>query len=111
MKISYTSKWVIQRVTALFLIPLSFWFIYQCMIFQELEYFELKLFFQSYLNSLLFIIMMIVMLVHAKLGCETVITDYVSSPPLKILFKSILNFISYFSLFLVVIAIIKLSIF
>ena len=111
MKISYTSKWVIQRVTALFLIPLSFWFIYQCMIFQELEYFELKLFFQSYFNSLLFIIMMIVMLVHAKLGCETVITDYVSSLPLKILFKSILNFISYFSLFLVVIAIIKLSIF
>jgi succinate dehydrogenase / fumarate reductase, membrane anchor subunit len=111
MKISYKSKWVLQRVTALLLIPLSFWFIYQCLTFQKLQYFELKLFFQSYLNSLLFLAMMTVMLIHAKLGCETIITDYISSSSLKTLFKFILNFISYFSLFLVITAIINLSIF
>jgi len=111
MKNSYASKWVIQRLSALFLIPLSFWFIYQCITFQDLKYFELQLFFQSYLNSFLFIIMMIAMLLHAKLGCETIIQDYISSIFLKKIFKLIFNFISYSAFFLVTIAIIKLSIF
>ena len=111
MKISYASKWIVQRVTAVFLIPLSFWFIYQCITFQNLKYFELKLFFQSYLNSILFIVMMTAMILHAKLGCETIIEDYISSSFLKRKFKSIFNFISYFALFFVIISITKLSIF
>ena len=30
MKYFYKYKWVLQRITGLLLIPLSFWFIYQC---------------------------------------------------------------------------------
>ena len=107
---SYSSKWVLQRITAVFLIPLSFWFIYKCVSFQGLHYFELQLFFQSYLNSFLFLTMMFTMLIHAKLGCETIIQDYVSTPLLKKLFKILINFIIIFSLFLVILAIVKLNI-
>jgi len=109
MRKSYFSKWVVQRVTAIFLIPLSFWFIYHCVSFQKFKYFELQLFFQSYVNSFLFLVMMIFMLIHSKLGLETILQDYISSSSLKKIFKRMINFITFFSLFLVVVAIIKIN--
>jgi succinate dehydrogenase hydrophobic membrane anchor protein len=109
MKNSYASKWILQRATALLLIPLTFWFIYQCISFQDLQYEELKLFFGSYINGCLFLVMMITMLIHAKLGCETIVLDYVSSLASQKTFKSLINIITFFVIFLVVVAIIKLS--
>ena len=79
MKYNYSTKWVLQIVTALFLIPLTFWFIFQCISFQDYQYEEIHLFFKSYFNSFLFMGMMIIMLIHSKLGCETIIKDYVFS--------------------------------
>ena len=111
MKLSYSSKWILQRISALFLIPLSFWFIYQCISFQKLNYFELQIFFQSYLNSFLFLLMMSFMLLHAKLGCETIVKDYISLLILKKFFNFLINFLTFFSLFLVIVAIIRLGIF
>ena len=111
MKNIYTYKWLIQRITAIFLIPLSFWFIFQCLSFQKLEYYELQLFFQSYVNSFFFLLMMFLILIHAKLGCETIVQDYFSSRHLGNFFKIIINFIALSSLFFVIIAIIKLNIF
>lgn len=110
MNKKYVLKWIIQRVTAFFLIPLSFWFIYQCVSFQNYSFYELQQFFQSYFNSFLFTVMMIAMLVHAKLGCETIIQDYVKTSYLKKIFKRFINFITFFSLLLVFIAIIRLNI-
>ena len=110
MKNPYVAKWVLQRITALFLIPLSFWFIYQCISFQDLKYLELQLFFQSFLNSFLFLLMMSFMLIHGKLGCETIVQDYVSTPNLKKFFKFFINFSFLSALFLAIIAIIKLNI-
>jgi succinate dehydrogenase / fumarate reductase membrane anchor subunit len=110
MKNIYTIKWLIQRITALLLIPLSFWFIYQCISFQNFEYKELQFFFQSYLNIFIFLSMMIAMLVHAKLGCETIIQDYISQVNLKKIFNLFINFITICSLFLIIVAIIRLNI-
>lgn len=110
MKSNYALKWIIQRATAIFLIPLSLWFIYNCIRFQHYNYLELKLFFQSYINSFLFLIMMFIMLIHGKLGCETIVQDYISSLYWKKTFKNIINFFSFSSLFLVIVAIIKLNI-
>ena len=110
MKNSYASKWILQRITAILLIPLTFWFIYHCISFQYLQFEEMKLFFQSYLNSFLFLSMMIVMLIHAKLGCETIVQDYISSLYLQKTFKGLINFITVITLLLVIAAIFKLSI-
>ena len=110
MKNSYAFKWILQRITALFLIPLTFWFIYYCISFQYLQFEEMKLFFQSYLNSFLFLIMMIAMLIHGKLGCETIVQDYVSSLYMQKIFRGVINLITLFTFFLVIMAIFKLSI-
>ena len=100
MKSNYASKWILQRVTALILIPLTFWFIYQCISFQSMSYVDIIYFFQSYINSLLFLIMMTVMIIHAKLGCETIVQDYVRSVSLIKTLKVIINFITLISLLL-----------
>ena len=54
--------------------------------------------------------MMIAMLIHAKLGCETIVQDYISTRALKNIFKILINFITFFSLLLVFVAIIKLNV-
>ena len=110
MKSNYTSKWILQRVTALILIPLTFWFIYQCISFQSMSYDDIIYFFQSYINSLLFLIMMTVMIIHAKLGCETIVQDYVTSTSLIKTFKVIINLITLMSLFLSLFAIVWIGI-
>ena len=110
MKNNYYYKWILQRISALFLIPLTFWFIYHCLSFQNLRYVEFKLFFQSYLNSFLFIVMMIAMLIHAKLGCETIVQDYIASPSKKKILKHMINLITFLSLFSVIFAIFKMSV-
>tara|TARA_B110000014_G_C19840537_1_gene435730 strand:+ start:227 stop:565 length:339 start_codon:yes stop_codon:yes gene_type:complete len=109
MKNSYASKWILQRITAILLIPLTFWFIYHCISFQYLHFEEMKLFFQSYLNSFLFFIMIITMLIHGKLGCDTIVQDYVSSLYWQKYFKIIINFITLITFSIVIIAIFKLS--
>tara|TARA_B110000438_G_C15619238_1_gene565793 strand:- start:367 stop:702 length:336 start_codon:yes stop_codon:yes gene_type:complete len=110
MKYSYALKWITQRITAFILIPSTFWFIYQCISFKKFNYDELQLFFQSYFNSFLFTLMMFAMLIHAKLGCETIIQDYVKMPFLKFFLNFSLNFVVILLLFLVLLAIIKLNI-
>ena len=110
MKNNYTSKWVLQRITAILLIPLTIWFVYQCVSFQDFQFQQMKFFFESYVNSFLFLSMMITMVIHAKLGCETVVIDYVNSLNLQKLLKGLINIITVSTLFLVVGAIFKLSI-
>ena len=75
----YSTKWIAQRVTALLLVPLFFWFIYHCISFQNFSYEEIIIFFSSFINSFLFLVLMITMLIHSQLGCETIIEDYISS--------------------------------
>ena len=105
---NYARKWIIQRVTAILLIPLSFWFIYHCLSFASMNYTQLFLFFKSSINSLLFLIMMISTLIHAKLGCETIIEDYVASKSLKNISTLLINLITYSSMVIVILAIARI---
>jgi len=105
---NYARKWLIQRITATLLIPLSFWFIYHCLSFASMNYTQLFLFFKSIINSLLFLIMMISMLIHTKLGCETIVEDYVTSKSLKHISTLLINFIVYLSMIIITLAIVRI---
>ena len=91
----YSTKWIAQRVTALLLVPLFFWFIYHCISFQNLNYEEIVNFFSSFINSFLFLVLMITMLIHSQLGCETIIEDYISSRNYKIFTVWAIKLITY----------------
>ena len=105
---NYTNKWILQRLTAFFLIPYSFWFVYHCLSFTSMQYNELILFFNSSLNSFLFLSMMFIVLIHTKIGCENIIEDYIKNNKFKIINKLAINIVIYFSFILVVVAVVRI---
>ena len=102
----YSTKWIIQRLTAFLLIPFTFWFVYNCILFSKLDYNEINSFFNSFLNSTLFLIMMIAMLIHAKYGCETIVEDYISSKNTKKIILIIIKLVSYFSIIISLVSVV-----
>ena len=101
---NYASKWIMQRLTAVILIPLTFWFVYQCVILSNYEYDQIKSFFYSKINASLFFILIIAMLYHAKLGNETIVEDYVTSVNLKKITKLSISVLTYLSMILTTIS-------
>ena len=104
----YSTKWITQRITALLLVPLFFWFIYHCISFQNLSYEEIVNFFSSFINSFLFLVLMIAMLIHSQLGCETIIEDYISSRNYKRFTKLGVKLITYGTASISVISVISI---
>ena len=111
MKKNYKNSWIAQRVTAAILLPLSFWFIYHCILFQSQSYEEIRIFFESFFNSFIFLIMMLSILLHSKIGCETIIQDYIAAKNLQIFFIRFINLIILASAIVVVVGILKLNFF
>ena len=101
---NYTSKWIMQRLTAVILIPLTFWFVYQCVLLSNYEYDQIKSFFFSKINASLFFVLIIAMLYHAKLGNETIVEDYVTSVNLKKITKLSISVLIYSSMILTIIS-------
>ena len=101
---NYALKWIMQRLTAVILIPLTFWFVYQCVLFSSYEYDEIRSFFFSKINALLFFILIISMLYHSKLGNETIVEDYVTSHNIKKITKLIINALTYIFMILTTIS-------
>ena len=101
---NYASKWIMQRLTAVILIPLTFWFVYQCVLLSNYEYDQIKSFFFSKINASLFFILIIAMLYHAKLGNETIVEDYVTSDNLKKITKLSISILTYSSMILTTIS-------
>ena len=101
---NYASKWIMQRLTAVILIPLTFWFVYQCVLLSNFEYDQIKSFFFSKINASLFFILITAMLYHAKLGNETIVEDYVTSVNLKKITKLSISSITYLSMILTTIS-------
>jgi succinate dehydrogenase hydrophobic anchor subunit len=46
---NYALKWLTQRITALILIPLTFWFIYSAISLSKMTYYEIEIFFNPIL--------------------------------------------------------------
>ena len=92
---NYASKWIMQRLTAVILIPLTFWFVYKCVLLSNFEYDQIQAFFFSKINAALFFILITVMLYHAKLGNETIVEDYVTSVKLKKITKLSISVLTY----------------
>ena len=105
---NYAIKWVTQRLTASLLIPLTFWFIYVSISFSRMGYLETINFFESYINSALFYLMMMTMLLHSKLGLQTIIEDYVTSKKMSKIIKLCINNFVYLLMFLITLTMARL---
>ena len=105
---NYALKWIVKRITASILIPLTFWFIYISISLSKMEYDETVIFFSSYFNSFLFYVMMISMLIHSRLGLQTILEDYVTSKKTLKISKLIIDYLTYSLMFLITVFVIKM---
>tara|TARA_Y100000748_G_C15058361_1_gene317535 strand:+ start:50 stop:382 length:333 start_codon:yes stop_codon:yes gene_type:complete len=106
---NYAGKWILQRATAIVLVPLTFWFVYNCISFSYLSFDEIIFFFSSMLNSFLFLILMMSMFLHAKIGCETILDDYITSKSKKKISKYSIKVIFYVCMSITVFSVIKIN--
>ncbi len=88
---SGTTHWWMQRVTAVALIPLSFWLIYFLGLSITAPYSETLAWLMSPLNSVGIVAWIIAAFYHAALGLQVVIEDYVAAEAPKIIAIWVVN--------------------
>ena len=81
------NKWMIQRISAIVLLPLLLFFLYSLINLVNQDYTGALDFFDSYLSIIIFTLFLIFSGLHFKLGLNEIIEDYVQDES----FKSILN--------------------
>ncbi|MGR9100067.1 MAG: succinate dehydrogenase, hydrophobic membrane anchor protein [Gammaproteobacteria bacterium] len=82
---SGTRHWWMQRVTALILIPLSFWMVIFIHHLQQYSYQQMTDWLGSPWNVFFLVTWIAAVFYHAALGVQVVIEDYVHSEALKII--------------------------
>lgn len=75
--------WWHQRITAVAMLPLMFWFVMSLASHVGADYFSLKSWMESPINATLMVALMINIFYHAHLGLQIVIEDYVHCPAMK----------------------------
>lgn len=103
------SHWWWQRVTALALIPLSLWFIASLVTALLLpDVLKVSQWFSSPVNALLMISLLVAVFLHAKLGVQVIIEDYVHSPVTKYMLLLLNTFICFGFAVVCILAVLKL---
>jgi succinate dehydrogenase / fumarate reductase membrane anchor subunit len=81
---SGTHHFIVQRVTALALIPLVLWVVYLALTLTHADYAHARALAHQPLNALLLIAFVIAAFWHAQLGVQVVIEDYVHTRWLEV---------------------------
>jgi succinate dehydrogenase / fumarate reductase membrane anchor subunit len=76
--------WWMQRVTAIAMIGLSIWFVISLLTLPSLRQDDATRWLQEPHNTMLFLVMMLVMLYHSRLGLQVVIEDYIHNKAAKV---------------------------
>lgn len=101
--------WWQQRVTAVALIPLSLWFFYSVLTAMlSPNVVKVAEWFSSPLHAIFTVLLLIATFVHAQLGIQVVVEDYVKAPVAKYLLLLANIFINYGFAVLCILAVLKL---
>lgn len=74
---SGTDHWVVQRVTAIALVPLVIWFVIGLIAHIGAPHAEMRAWIGSPISAVLMVALVIMMFHHAQLGLQVVIEDYI----------------------------------
>jgi len=86
--------WWHQRLTAIALIPLSFWFVYSLAIMAGTEHAMIVQWLRQPHVALLFILFVAALFYHAQLGMQVIVEDYVHSEWQKITSIILIRFLA-----------------
>lgn len=97
-------NWLLQRISSIILIPLIIWFFWNIILLKDFTYYEILSLLKLKLNGLIFMIMLITMIYHSKLGLQVIFEDYIDNKTLQLNVIYIMTFFSYFLIFLSIIS-------
>jgi succinate dehydrogenase / fumarate reductase membrane anchor subunit len=100
--------WLMQRFSAIALIPLIFWLVFSFVKIIEDPQGYLPVFFAYPLNTVMGILLIIASLYHGSLGMRVIFEDYVSNKTLMHVYIMLTHFISIVTAVAVTVAIIRL---
>ena len=104
-----THHFWLQRLTAIALIPLTFWFCFSIAHLPNTNYISVITWLQSPINNLLMIVMVLISFHHAQLGLQVIIEDYISHYGYRLALLITIKFLSYLMMVLGVYSLIKIA--
>lgn len=72
-----TAHWVVQRITAVALVPLSLWFVVSILMLMHKDYVTVVNWMHAPWNAILLVLLVLTVYWHAYLGLQVVVEDYV----------------------------------
>lgn len=105
---SGTHHWIMQRLTAIALIPLSVWFIFSLTAFENMNYQSAIIWIKSPTSAILMLFFIITLFHHLQLGLQVVIEDYISNKIVKISSLVMLKLTSFCASLASIVAVLKI---
>lgn len=109
MKNHALNKWIIQRVSAVVLMPLLLFFLYSLVDLVNKDYTGALDFFDNYFSIIIFTLFLIFAGLHLKLGLGEIIEDYIQDERLKrflnkiiMLYSAVLPVVGILSLVIII---------
>lgn len=78
-----THHWIMQRASAIALVPLTVWFVISLIVYAGAPYEEVREWVGSPGPAVMLIVLVVASFYHANLGLYEVVEDYIANPPVK----------------------------
>ncbi len=105
-----TDHFIVQRITALALMPLVVWLCMSLAFLPDANYISVHLWLNSPFNAVLMIVTLIAGFYHGALGMQVIFEDYISSHSARIIAIIITNLLLFFFAVLGVFSVLKIAI-
>ena len=106
---SGTHHWIVQRLTAIGLVPLALWFLWSVLGIIGGEYADARSFVAQPWNAGFLAAFVILLFYHAKLGIQVVVEDYVHTKPMEVLLHVVNIFVCLLAALFSVLAIVRIA--
>ena len=104
-----THHFIVQRITAVALIPLVLWIVYLALSLVHADYLQARAMVHQPLNAVLLIAFVIAVFWHAQLGLQVVIEDYVHAAWLEIASQLLIKAFCWLGALASVLAIVRVA--
>lgn len=101
--------WLIERMTAVALVPLSLWFVVSAVSLSGASYEEARAWLAGPFNTTAMLLLVVTLFWHAKLGIQVIIEDYVHHEGIKVVSLIALTFAAIALGLACVVAVLKIS--
>ena len=109
MKNIAVTKWILQRVSAVILLPLLLWFLFIFLNLVKQDYQNIVLFFQDDIKFIFTLVFLIISFFHMKIGMSEIFEDYIQNSRYKSVanllmtaFATVLPLLTIVSLFFII---------